>query len=491
MTPAAEFPAARFEPISRDQSVLRAIDVEGLIDEDHPARNIWDFIGTLNLHSFLAEFAAVEGRAGRSRWEPRLLLSMWLYAYSRGISSAREIERQCEYEPGLQWLTGMNVVNHHTLSDFRSKHPAQLRDLFVQVLGVLHLKKLITLERVTQDGTKVRANVNKKSFTREAKLRAHLELARKHVEEMERQEAEHDRARQRAARRRAARERTERLEQALAEVQRLQAGKKWEKEKPAQVSATDADAQFMRTGDHGLAPCYNVQITTDAAHGMIIGVEASKNPSDAENLMPAMEQVKKDFGAYPEQAIGDGDYTNRKTILEAAGRGIDFYGSWGKTERQSGHGIDSAYEATAFRYDQQRNEFICPEGKRLHYLRSQDKSGAENHVYAADRTECRACAARRKCSPNNAMPKRGRTISVTVEHPAVEQFHAKMATERGKAIYRLRSPIAEFPHAWLKTKLHFVRFRCRGAAKATTEALWACLAHNLQRYFALRQTAAA
>ena len=151
MTPAAEFPAARFETINRDQSVLRAIDVEGLIDENHPARNIWDFMGTLNLDRFLSDVAAVEGRAGRGRWEPRLLLSMWLYAYSRGISSAREIARQCEYEPGLQWLTGLGVVNHHTLSDFRVQHVEQLRELFVQVLGVLHLQKLITLERVTQD----------------------------------------------------------------------------------------------------------------------------------------------------------------------------------------------------------------------------------------------------------------------------------------------------------------------------------------------------
>ena len=491
MTPAAEFPSARFEVISRDQSVLHAIDVERLVDENHPARNIWDFIGTLNLDRFLSDVAAVEGRAGRSRWEPRLLLSMWLYAYSRGISAAREIERQCEYEPGLQWLTGMGVINHHTLSDFRVKHGEQLRDLFVQVLGVLHLKKLITLERVTQDGTKVRANVNKKTFTREAKIRAHLDLARKHVEDMEREETAHEKTRRAAAQRRAARERVDRLEGALAEVQRLQECKKWEKDKPPHASITDADAQFMRTGDHGLAPSYNVQVTTDAAQGIIIGVKASKSPSDAENLTPALEQVKKDFGTYPDQAIADGDYTNRKTVCDVAELGVDFYGSWGETKRNSGHGIDASYAASAFRYDQRRNEFICPQGKRLRYLRTQAKSGAENHVFAADRGQCRACAARQQCSPNNRMPKHGRTVSITVEHPAVEQFKEKMATEGGKAIYKIRSRVAEFPHAWLKTKLNFVRFRCRGVTKAATEALWACLAHNLQRYFALRQTVAA
>jgi hypothetical protein len=89
------------------------------------------------------------------------------------------------------------------------------------------------------------------------------------------------------------------------------------------------------------------------------------------------------------------------------------------------------------------------------------------------------------------MPKLGRTVSVMLEHPAVEQFKDKMATESGKATYKLRSRIAEFPHAWLKTKLNFVRFRCRGVVNATTESLWVCLAHNLQRYFALRQTIAA
>jgi transposase len=109
----------RFEAINRQQLVLRPVDIEELIEPHHPARNIWEFLGQLDLSPFAAELKSVEGHAGRSAWEPRLLISMWLYAYSRGISSAREIERQSQYEPGLQWLTGLQVVNHHTLSDFR------------------------------------------------------------------------------------------------------------------------------------------------------------------------------------------------------------------------------------------------------------------------------------------------------------------------------------------------------------------------------------
>jgi transposase len=482
----------RFEAINRQQLVLRPVDIEELIEPHHPARNIWEFLGQLELSRFAAEVKSVEGHAGRSAWEPRLLISMWLYAYSRGISSAREIERQCQYEPGLQWLTGLQVVNHHTLSDFRVQQGEALKQLFVQVLGILHLKKLITLERVTQDGTKVRANVNKKTFTRESKIRAHLQLAEQQVQKMEAAEEQEKRTRQAAAKKRAQRERQERLRQALEEVQRLQKQKKWEKNKPCQASVTDADAQFMRTGDHGLAPCYNVQLTTDAVHGLIVGVGVSKDPSDAAHLMPAMERVKQTLGRYPHEVVADGDYTNRESVIAAAERGVDFYGSWSVIDGKPGHGIEPDFHPRMFTYDERRNEFICPQGKRLSYRTTQrGPGGAEDHVFVARQHDCQACPKRTQCTPNNRMQKHGRAIRVRLEDERVERFKDKMGTAEAKAIYRQRSRIAEFPHAWLKCKLNFVRLRSRGLTKATTEAFWVCLTHNLQRYFGLQRLQAA
>jgi transposase len=68
-----------------------------------------------------------EGRSGRAAWDPRLLLSVWLYAYSEHVTSAREIEELMEYEPGLMWLAGLGEVNRYTLSDFRAEHPEELK----------------------------------------------------------------------------------------------------------------------------------------------------------------------------------------------------------------------------------------------------------------------------------------------------------------------------------------------------------------------------
>jgi transposase len=353
--------APRFEPINRQQVVLEPLDVEQLIPPGHAARNIWEILGGLDLSRFLGPVRSVEGHAGRNLWEPRLLIALWIYSYARGISSAREIERQCAFEPGLRWLTGLKVVNHHTLSDFRVEQGEALQNLFVQVLGVLTMENLVRLERVTVDGTKVRACVNKKTFSRAHKIREHLSLARQHVEQLQREEAEQDqRARQSAARRRAVRERAQRLEQALAEVERLQAEKKGERDKPCQASLSDPDAQFMWTSDHGLAPSYNVQLVTDTTHQLIVDVEVSKQPSDSYHLLPALDRVRERMGKFPQQAVADGDYTKRLAVVGAAERGVDYYGSWGAVpEERLPYGIHPDYNPAQFRYDAGRNELIC------------------------------------------------------------------------------------------------------------------------------------
>lgn len=157
-----------------------------------------------------------------------MLISLWLYAYSRGISSAREVAQRCEYEPAFQWLCGLEPISHRTLSGFRSGQKAALDDLFVQVLGMLSAEGLITMERVTLDGTKIKAHAGGNTFRRKETMEAHLQLAREQVRLMEEQAAAEERLAKRrvAARRRAARERQSRLEAAIREVERLQQEKR-------------------------------------------------------------------------------------------------------------------------------------------------------------------------------------------------------------------------------------------------------------------------
>jgi transposase len=144
---AAEKPRPRLKPINRDQLVLRPMNVERLVPEDHEVRAIWEFVGRMDLSGYYEEIEAVEGEAGRSATDPQLLISLWIYGYSKGVSAAREIGRLCEYDPAYQWLSGLAPINYHTLSDFRVRHKEGLDALFIEVLGLLSAEGLISLER--------------------------------------------------------------------------------------------------------------------------------------------------------------------------------------------------------------------------------------------------------------------------------------------------------------------------------------------------------
>jgi transposase len=158
--------APKLKPIDRSQGLLRPVIVDELVGPDHKVRAIWDLTGALDMSGFLKNIRSQKGKAGSSAWDPRLLLSVWLYAYSEQVSSAREIARLMEYEPGLMWLSGLGEVNYHTISDFRGEHEKELKGILAELLGVLSKEGFVKLELVAHDGTKIRAD----SFRREATL---------------------------------------------------------------------------------------------------------------------------------------------------------------------------------------------------------------------------------------------------------------------------------------------------------------------------------
>jgi len=484
----------RLAAINRRQMVMRTIDVERLIEEDHPARAIWELVGRLDLSRYYAEIAAVEGRAGREHTDPQVLISLWLYAYSRGIGSAREMARRCEYEPAFQWLCGLEPISHRTLSGFRCEQKAALDDLFVQVLGMLSAEGLITMERVTLDGTKIKANAGGNTFRRKETMEAHLQLAREQVRLMEEQAAAEEQMarRQVAARRRAARQRQSRLEAAVREVERLQRAKKDDRDSyVARASSTDPEAHVMRNGEGGTVPSYNVQLVTDTAHGLIVNVEATTDAVDHHQLEPALERCAQTLGRHPGQIVADGDYTNHASVAAAASGGVDFYGSWQeswKPGERDAQGRRAAFLASAFPYQAEHDCFTCPAGETLtHHAIQNREHGVRIHVYRAPREACRQCALRSACAPPKARPQWVRSITRLQEPAATLAFKAKMATEAAQQIYAQRSRIAEFPHAWIKERCGLRQFRCRGRLKATMEATWAALSYNLTRWFALRR----
>jgi transposase len=480
--PKAAQPApARVKPVDRSQMVWRAVDVQELIAEDHPARAIWALSEKLDLKGFYAPIEALQGVAGRTPWDPRLLVSLWVYAYSRGISSAREIARRCAYEPAFQWLCGLEVINYHTLSDFRVAHGQALEQLFIGVLGVLGAEGLVSLERVMQDGTKIKAAASADTFRREERLRANLEAARQQVQALA-QEAKEDLTRQKAAQQRAARERQQRVEQALEQLEQIRQTKREAKEKEqVRASTSDPSSRNMKQADGGFAPSYNAQISTEASHKIIVGAAISQSGNDYGELSDGVARVQQNLGAKPQQMVVDGGFTCRENILGMATQGIELIGSW-REPAADARGLSAEFGASAFQYEAAEDRYRCPAGALLPHQGQREVAGGLRHDYRAAASLCKACPFKAHCCPDTV---RGRSISRLVEDPQVRQFRERMQTSSAQEIYRQRAPVAEFPNAWIKDKLGLRQFRLRGLLKVGWELLWACLTYNIQQWIRL------
>jgi transposase len=481
----------KLQPINRAQTVLANIYVEELIPLDHKARAIWELAGRLDLSRFTAALRTTAGCAGRPAWDPQLMVSLWVYAYSEGITSAREIQRLMEWEPAMQWLGGLQEINHHSLSDFRIQHRAALDELFADLLALLAEAGLVDLQQVMHDGTKIRALTGSDSFRREKTIRKHLEEARQAVAQFGDPEAEAPaKNRQQAAQERAAREVEQRLEKALEQLAVLQAEAQKEKEKEAvRVSMAESEARIMKHGDGAIAPSYNAQITTEASNKVIVGAHLSQCSGDAPSLQPALQEVEENLGGKPVQVVVDGGFTTRDNIVECAAQNIDLYGSLPRPEERSeaamkAQGIDKAFAPHHFCILEASHQLQCPAGRILDYVRQSRKRGDVYHQYQASSEDCLACRYQRQCCPKT--PEKGRTVSIRVEEQAdVAAFRQKMELPESRAIYRRRGEVAEFPNGWIKDKLKVRKFRVSGLLKAGCELLWACLTYNIQQWVRL------
>jgi hypothetical protein len=253
-----------------------------------------------------------------------MLLTLWLYAISQGIGSARRIARLSKSDDAFRWIVGDLSVGHTTLTEFRVGHRAALDELFTNVLASLLHKDLLSLDLVAQDGTRVRASASAPSFRRERSLLECREQAALHVKAVfaEADAPEASDADQRAREARAL-DYQRRIEAAIDTVRELEA-----EGKPApRASTTDADARVMKMGDGGFRPAYNVQMATAGSEmggpRTIVGVRVTNVGSDMGSVTPMLDQIARRTGALPKMLLADANHAKHDCIRNAARRGVE------------------------------------------------------------------------------------------------------------------------------------------------------------------------
>lgn len=301
----------------RNQIEFQQCSLDELLPEEDEARIVWQYVCGLDLSELCQPIQAVEGGPGQAPTDPRILLALWLYATLRGVGSARELNRLCTQHVSYRWICGGVSTNYHTLADFRTQHVELLDRFLTQSAASLMSEGLVTLDRVAQDGIKVRASAGAGSFLRQPKLEEALAEAEQQVAKL-RQELDADPAasknRQQAARQRAAEERAKRIQAALNQIPEIAASKKAKDREKARASTTDADARVMKMADGGYRPAYNVQLATATDSQIITGVEVTNAGGDQGQLAPMIEQHQERYGEQPKEALVDGGYVKKADI---------------------------------------------------------------------------------------------------------------------------------------------------------------------------------
>ncbi len=318
--------APRLREAERRQIELRAMTLDELIGPDHLARLIWEMVDRFDLAPLLDAIAAREATPGHPQTDPRILVSLWLYATLEGIGSARELARLCEQHAAYRWLCGGVSINHHTLSDFRTEHADWLDHELIRSISGLLASGTIDLQTVAQDGLRVRAGAGKSSFRRKPRLQDFARIARERVERLKAETATDpgaSRSRREAAQARAARERLQRVEAALAAMPQAQKRKKENKGDPAEarVSSTDAEARVMKMPDGGFRPAFNIQYCAEAKLGLVVGVGVGNSGADQDALVPMHARVMQAFGRTVTNWLADGGYVSRAGIETLSGHG--------------------------------------------------------------------------------------------------------------------------------------------------------------------------
>ena len=424
--------------IGPDRTQLRwdMVDLDSQLPDDHRARLVWAFVEGLDLSQFYDRIKARDAVAGRPATDPRVVLAVWLYATLEGIGSARAIDRLCQQHAAYRWLCGGAPINHDLLAAFRRENAALLDRLLTQSVTGLIVEKLITLEELMIDGTKVRAYAGRGSLCKRKRLeRIEQAVAERVAElksELDTDPAEPERQRKKralqAAEQRA--QRVERARQKLAELEQEKAARakthpteEAEKSEP-KVSVSDPEVRSMRLADGAVVPAWNVQVAT--AEGFVVAIDPTDRRKDSGLAPGLVATVAERCGRAPQRLLADTTAMTREDIVTLAQQHPDM----------------TVYSPPA-----------------------------------PERSEVKASTLRARRSKRRREP------------PAVMAWRARMASEEGQKVYRRRK-LTERAHGIIKNR-GMTRFLVHGREKVRAVCLLQALALNLSWADTLRRRIAA
>ncbi|MGO9202755.1 MAG: IS1182 family transposase [Limisphaerales bacterium] len=458
---------AMAQPIAPDygQQFLFPPALEDWVPADHPARFLREFVDQLDLAAL--GFAMPTAVEGRPPYAPSLLLKIWLFGYFHRIRATRKLEAACREQLSLLWLTGLIQPDHNSLWRFWRDNQKALRALFKQTVQVAVRTGAVGLALQAVDGTKIEAAASGyRGWSKEymekvlAQLDATLDQIELQIVEANAQVEQPPGYRLPAglAQRQALREQ---IQQGLAQL----AADGREHYHPV-----EPEARRMKVGS-STRYAYNAQAVADAQEGVIVACEASRQETDAGQLVPMIQAARENLGVEAQQTTtaADAGYGAGADLQAAVKQGQSVLVP--PAEGKPAH--DNPYAGQHFRYDPIQQTVTCPQGQSLAQEGHTTKQGIRVERY---RCRCGDCPVRGDCTRD---PK-GRQIEVWPHTAVVQAMRERLREPALASQFAQRGQIIERVFGQIKHHDGFRRWTVWGLEKVRTQWALLCATLNLR-----------
>jgi transposase len=499
--------------IDRDQVVLFAPTLDASLHEDHVVRLVAEILENLDFSAWECQY---DGLSGQPPIHPRILAGALLYGLSLGIRSSRRLEDACSNRLDFIWLMEGRVVDHSTFCKFRTKHQAELKDLFRQIVLTGREMGLVALNQIIWDGTRLKANNARYNTAREPKLQelireldGQFEAMMKEAQAVDEREnqlfGEEGPAKPLPAKLARKARRLEEMKKALAELQRMQGEQTQQNEKGLQIPLADPDSRVLPNKEGGYAPNYTPMLAVDGESRMVVDGDIVPGRCEDEAIVPSLDRVEQTLGELPAQAVADSGFHTGRNLEALEARQVEALipervnfaenpaqrpdpaqpvpaEQWPKLPVNP---VSKVLDKAAFVYAEAKDCYYCPAGQVLPFLKEhnyqQGKHFREYQVYRCQ--ACAECAHRAQCIKGRAEQ---RQIYRERYDPVRQRVAERLKTPEGKRAYQQRLQV-EGVFGIIKAVMGVRQFLLRGMQKVKQEWTWVLVAYNLRLLVSARR----
>jgi transposase len=466
------YPMSGFiEGASRAQATLFPDRLDDYIAEENDIRVIDVFIDSLDLQNL--GFKTVSADTGRPAYHPSTMLKLFVYGYLNRIQSSRRLEREAGRNVELMWLLGRLAPDFKTIADFRKDNGKGIKNTCRAFIGLCRQMNMFTDVIIAIDGSKFKAVNSKENNYTPKKLQFHIARVEKHIDRYLKQLDDSDKEDEKHIDGTPIKEKIAWLGKRLSELKALEVRVNEHPEK--QLSTVDPDSRLMKTQGMTRSVCYNVQSAVDSKHHLIVAHEVTNKP-DRGQLCETGKQAQAALAQKTITVIADKGYYSGPDIKDTQDAGMTALVPKGDTSGSEKKGI---FNRSLFKYDAEKDVYICPASQELPYRFTNEEKGLNVKRYWVDAATCRACELKSQCSNS----KQSRRIARWEHQGEIDHLDDLMASMPDSML--IRKQTVEHPFGTIKSWMGATHFLTKQLKNVSTEMNLHVLAYNLRRMMAI------